>query len=688
MPVTAMMRTLALALALGLVADVASAQDWGRMATVSTTMGIGANRLCLGEGSRGDIGCPTYAPSLTTAGDVSISGNVSANKFIGDGSGLTNLSASGDRIVSGTLSMLAISNTGYISLTTAGSNWGYLSSLASYIPVLGAVSVSSTNVSVTLSHYTPQAFTTMAGGGGNFIVSATSSVSASNAGGGTIKMATGSGLVMTISGSNVGIGTTSPAGALDISGATVMSRGAGAGYEVFDRTNNVGASALYRTGNKTFIWDSVNGNQLTIDNPSGNVGIGTTAPVAPLEIFGAGQTTAALADSGAKTASLALNSTNSAVGSGGAVLFGNVQSEAANSIGMAAIKGYLTNGAGNTIGDLTFSTRNVTADTALTERMRILANGNVGIGTAAPQNLLEIGDGVLGTLAGRGLALSNGSGSSPIGVGQSSTARGRMSWLYNATPANSYMAIGDALGTHPLILQDIGGNVGIGTTSPATLLDVNGAITSDVANNYMIKSNAGNYGLYYDSTNTAVSIYAAGNLGLSVKNTGNVGIGTTGPNYLLDVNGTFHAAGNARFDGAVAMNAINNSGTGYYLCDTSGVISYGSSCASSDRRLKQNIVPLHDALTKITQLQGVSFDFKDPAKYGKGHQIGLIAQDVEKIFPQLVNTNPDGLKSITYEKMTAPLIEAVKELKADNDSDKAAIESLRQDFEAYRRAHP
>jgi hypothetical protein len=56
-------------------------------------MGINAGRLCLGEASRGDIGRPTYAPSLTTAGYISVSGNLSAAKFIGDGSGLTNLPA-------------------------------------------------------------------------------------------------------------------------------------------------------------------------------------------------------------------------------------------------------------------------------------------------------------------------------------------------------------------------------------------------------------------------------------------------------------------------------------------------------------------------------------------------------------------------------------------------------------------
>ncbi|WP_377829292.1 hypothetical protein ACFKHW_04245 [Bradyrhizobium lupini] len=115
-----------LALPLALLAGAAVAQDWGKMATISSTMGVSASRLCLGEGSRGDIGCPAYAPSVTTAGDLAVSGTVTAAQFIGDGSGLTNIAgASADRIVSGTTSMLAISSTGYVSLTQSGVNTGW-----------------------------------------------------------------------------------------------------------------------------------------------------------------------------------------------------------------------------------------------------------------------------------------------------------------------------------------------------------------------------------------------------------------------------------------------------------------------------------------------------------------------------------------------------------------------------------
>ena len=61
------------------------ADDWGQLATISSTMGVQANHLCLGEASRGDIGCPSYAPTIAP------NGTLTATKFAGDGSALTNL---------------------------------------------------------------------------------------------------------------------------------------------------------------------------------------------------------------------------------------------------------------------------------------------------------------------------------------------------------------------------------------------------------------------------------------------------------------------------------------------------------------------------------------------------------------------------------------------------------------------
>lgn len=114
-------------------------------------------------------------------------------------------------------------------------------------------------------------------------------------------------------------------------------------------------------------------------------GIGTTGTsTAGLEVYGSGQTTAALADSGLRGDTLALNSWSTDAGSGGVISFGNYQSHIKDKLGFSAIKGLLTDGSNNTAGDLAFSTRNVSSDNALTERMRIASGGNVGIGTTNP----------------------------------------------------------------------------------------------------------------------------------------------------------------------------------------------------------------------------------------------------------------------------------------------------------------
>mgnify|MGYP002619999911 CR=1 FL=1 len=138
---------------LGLLAFPAhAADDWQDVTVISGTVGNNTNRLCMGVPDHmrpSDIGCPSFAPSLTTGGHVSITGNVSANKFVGDGSGLTNLNVQGDRITSGSHAVVANENTGSISMTTGGSTWGYFSAGWSRLSHLFANTVSSTVVSAT-----------------------------------------------------------------------------------------------------------------------------------------------------------------------------------------------------------------------------------------------------------------------------------------------------------------------------------------------------------------------------------------------------------------------------------------------------------------------------------------------------------------------------------------------------------
>lgn len=158
---------------------------------------------------------------------------------------------------------------------------------------------------------------------------------------------------------------------------------------------------------------------------------------------------------------------------------------------------------------------------------------------------------------------------------------------------------------------------------------------------------------------------------------GKVGIGNVSPSNELDVTGTGRITGNLTLGGTVTATGITNDGTGTYLCysGTNTVTWSAAACAASDRRLKKNIIPLADSLTKVLQLQGVSFDWKDEKKAkNSGHQIGMIAQDIQKQFPEAVQKNPNGFFSVNYNALIAPVVEAVKELYAKWEGDHKALE--------------
>lgn len=95
--------------------------------------------------------------------------------------------------------------------------------------------------------------------------------------------------------------------------------------------------------------------------------------------------------------------------------------------------------------------------------------------------------------------------------------------------------------------------------------------------------------------------------------------------------------------------------------NSTGILTAGTVNQTSDRRFKENIQPLQSALKNIHSMRGVSYYWKDKNR-GTSRQIGLIAQEVEAIYPEFVHTNEEGYKSVNYAGMVAVLIEAVKEL--------------------------
>ena len=97
-----------------------------------------------------------------------------------------------------------------------------------------------------------------------------------------------------------------------------------------------------------------------------------------------------------------------------------------------------------------------------------------------------------------------------------------------------------------------------------------------------------------------------------------------------------------------------------------GDLRFTGSCpgCSSDMNLKQNVDFLHDPLASVLALRAISFDWIEGARENEslpGRQVGLIAQDVEREFPELVGTDGRGLKFVRYQKLVAPLIGAVKQ---------------------------
>lgn len=129
------------------------------------------------------------------------------------------------------------------------------------------------------------------------------------------------------------------------------------------------------------------------------------------------------------------------------------------------------------------------------------------------------------------------------------------------------------------------------------------------------------------------------------NNGGNVGIGTSTPTVKLEINGRLKTQG---------INEL------------------------SDIRYKKDILTLTNSLANVEKLRGVTYNWKQaefPQKnFDTQHQIGLIAQELEKVYPELVNTDAEGFKSIDYSKLVAVLIEAIKEQQVDIKSLQVALQ--------------
>lgn len=186
----------------------------------------------------------------------------------------------------------------------------------------------------------------------------------------------------------------------------------------------------------------------------------------------------------------------------------------------------------------------------------------------------------------------------------------------------------------------------------------------------------------------------SGNTSANLSLFNSVSTGTSIETILIQSNNGTGAASIAVNDssGVVAIDMDGSTGnltaTGTVAADILQSTSGG--VQTSDRRLKKNIQSLDNSLENTLKMRGVSYQWKDESK-SQSNQIGVIAQEVEVIYPEFVHTNDKGMKAVNYAQMTAVLIEAIKELNAkvqslekENSTLKASlseVETLRKEMD-------
>lgn len=151
--------------------------------------------------------------------------------------------------------------------------------------------------------------------------------------------------------------------------------------------------------------------------------------------------------------------------------------------------------------------------------------------------------------------------------------------------------------------------------------------------------------------------------------------GATKAGIGSDNNSGYFFLNNTKNTETIKLNGSNGTGT------FTGAITAPNITQTSDRRLKKNIRPLTNSLANIKNLQGVNFHWKKDKT--KTENMGFIAQEVEKVYPELVLTNEKGTKSVAYANLVAALVESIKEmdakitqLESKNEQLKAQVDEL------------
>ena len=152
---------------------------------------------------------------------------------------------------------------------------------------------------------------------------------------------------------------------------------------------------------------------------------------------------------------------------------------------------------------------------------------------------------------------------------------------------------------------------------------------------------------------------------IRVTAAGNVGIGCSSPSAKLSVSGNVTVEGDINASGLITA-------------------SQAVTC-SSDERFKKDIVTLSNALNNVMKISGVTYFWKvnefPDRNFNDKKQIGFIAQKLEKVYPEMVFTDKDGYKSVDYAKLTAVLVEAMKEQQKMIDKQLVDLKILKGDVD-------
>ncbi len=305
---------------------------------------------------------------------------------------------------------------------------------------------------------------------------------------------------------------------------------------------------------------------------------------------------------------------------------------------------------------------------SFSEKMRITGIGNVGIGNTAPHAPLQFSNAAVNRKIVLYETANNDHEFYGLGI-NGFTLR----YQVDATSANHiFYAATSASASNELMRIAGNGSVGINNSSPIHKIDVVGV-------GFTNGGTAGFKGSQYYSHfsySTAEHTYIRGGKDAAnvyindIATLGNVGIGVGAPTEKLHVFGNLRVAGNICYSGTIG--------------------------ACSDLRYKKNFSKIENPLNKVLSLNGLHYDWRvDEFKennFTKDRQIGFIAQEIEKIFPEMVFTDEKGYKSVDYSRLTPVLVEAIKEqqkmineLKTNNqklESNNQKLESRLDNLEA------